>query len=253
MQTASEAAVELDGVSKHFRIKEGATLKEFFPAFLGRRAWSAPFAALSDVSFSVRQGEAVGIIGRNGNGKSTILKLIAGVTAPSQGEVRVRGRVCPLIELGTGFHPDLTGRENVFLNASILGMRGQEAHERFEEIVDFAELRAFLDTPVKHYSSGMYLRLAFAIAVNCDPQILLVDEALAVGDAAFQEKCFERMRSFRDRGVTVIFVSHALDLVESFCDRVLILDGGRLVADGNPAPTIARYREMVGHVHPPAH
>src|SRR5206468_1424596 len=163
-------------VSKRFQLQEGKTLREFVPALFRGQGWADPFYALRDLSFFLDRGETLGIIGRNGSGKSTILKLIAGVTAPTKGEVRVAGRVSPLIELGAGFHPDLTGRENVHLNASLLGMSGKEIKERYEDIVDYAELREFIDTPVKRYSSGMYMRLAFAVAVHSDPDVLLVDE-----------------------------------------------------------------------------
>ncbi|HJP41044.1 MAG TPA: ABC transporter ATP-binding protein [Dehalococcoidia bacterium] len=237
--------MELRDVTKRFQLRDGTTLKEFVPALIRGKGWSPSFVALDRVSLTVRSGEALGIIGRNGNGKSTLLKLIAGVTAPTEGEVLVRGRVCPLIQLGTGFHPDLTGRENVFLNACILGMSKEEIRERFDEIVEFAELRAFMDTPVKHYSSGMYLRLAFAVAAHSNPDILLIDEVLAVGDAAFQQKCFDRMQEFPARGATVVFVSHSLDLVKKFCHRAIILDAGRLTADGQPPDVTEHYRQML--------
>ena len=179
MQTeSSEREIEFWEVSKRFQLQEGNTLREFMPAFFRGKAWSEPFYALRDVTFTMDRGETVGIVGRNGSGKSTILKLIAGVTAPTKGEVRVAGRVSPLIELGAGFHPDLTGRENVHLNASLLGMSSKEINERFGDIVDYAEMREFIDTPVKRYSSGMYMRLAFAVAVHSDPDVLLVDEVL---------------------------------------------------------------------------
>ncbi|MFQ6019211.1 MAG: ABC transporter ATP-binding protein [Dehalococcoidia bacterium] len=209
------------------------------------RGWSPPFYALHDVSFSIVRGETVGIIGRNGSGKSTTLKLIAGVTAPSAGQVHVYGRVSPLIELGAGFHPDLTGRENVFLNACILGMAGKEVESRFDEIVSFAELWEFIDTPVKRYSSGMYMRLGFSVAVHSHPDILLVDEVLAVGDADFQEKCLAKMHEFQANGITIVVVGHALDTVQKFCQRVILLDGGRIVTDGDPDAVVACYKEML--------
>lgn len=246
MQTASEAReIEFWNVSKRFQLQEGQTLREFIPLLFRGRAFSEPFYALRDVSFTIDRGETVGIIGRNGSGKSTILKLIAGVMAPTQGEVRVRGRVSPLIELGAGFHPDLTGRENVHLNALILGMKSREIREQFDSIVDFAELREFIDTPVKRYSSGMYMRLGFAVAVHSKPEILLVDEVLSVGDAHFQEKCLEKMREFQRRNVSIVVVSHSMDLVRRFCSRVILIDHGRLVADGAPDEAIARYEELL--------
>ena len=247
MQTESEAnAIEFWRVGKRFQLHEGRTLREFVPAFLRGRGMSEPFYALRDVTFSIRRGETVGIVGHNGSGKSTILKLIAGVMAPSEGEVWVAGRVSPLIELGAGFHPDLTGEENVHLNASILGISMRQSRERFAEIVTFAELWDFIDTPVKRYSSGMYARLGFSVAVHSDPDILLVDEVLSVGDAAFQEKCFAKMRDFQDQGVTIVLVSHGLDLVRKFCQRALLLDRGHLVAEGPPDAVAHRYEEMVG-------
>jgi len=240
--------IEFHHVSKRFQLQEGRTLREFIPAFLQGRGFSAPFFALRDVSFSLARGETLGIIGRNGSGKSTALKLMAGVMVPSAGLVRVQGRVSPLIELGAGFHPDLTGRENVFLNASILGMSGKEIRARFDEIVTFAELWDFIDTPVKRYSSGMYMRLGFSVAAHSTPDILLVDEVLAVGDAAFQEKCLAKIREFQAQGVTIVLVTHALELVETFCQRALLLDGGRLVAEGTPQTVVQHYREMVTHM-----
>ena len=246
MRIGSEPlAIEFHRVSKHFQLREGNSLREFLPAALKGQGWSEPFYALRDITFSLDRGETVGIIGRNGSGKSTILKLIAGVMAPSAGEVRVSGRVSPLIELGAGFHADLTGRENIILNACILGMSGAEVRQRFGDIVSFAELWDFIDTPVKRYSSGMYMRLGFSVAVHSDPDILLVDEVLAVGDAQFQEKCLAKMRQFQADGATVVLISHALDTVEKFCDRVLILDGGHIVAEGRPDAMVQRYSELM--------
>ena len=238
-------AIEFDQVSKRFQLQEGRTLREFVPAFLRGQGFTPPFYALLDVSFSVDRGETLGIIGRNGSGKTSILKLIAGVTAPSQGQVLIRGRVSPLIELGAGFHPDLTGRENIYLNASILGLPNREIRARFSEIVAFAELGEFIDTPIKRYSSGMYMRLGFAVAVHTSPDILLVDEGLAVGDAAFQEKCLAKMREFQKQEVTIVFVSHGLALVQQFCHRALWLDSGRIVAEGAPEAVVQQYAETV--------
>ena len=247
MQTGFERnAIEFWQVGKRFQLQEGRTLREFLPALFQGKGWTEPFYALRDVTYTIARGETVGIIGRNGSGKSTILKLIAGVTAPSEGEVRVAGRVAPLIELGAGFHADLTGRENIDLNASILGMSGKEIRERFDEIVGFAELWDFIDTPVKRYSSGMYMRLGFSVAVHSDPGVLLVDEVLSVGDAAFQEKCMDRMHEFQQRGITIVLVSHSMDLVRKFCPRVLLLEGGHLVGDGSPEEMTERYLESAG-------
>ena len=244
---SDQPGIEFAGVSKRFQLQEGRTLREFVHALLRGRAWSPPFHALRDVSFRVARGETMGIIGRNGSGKSTVLKLIAGVTAPSEGEIFVYGRVSPLIELGAGFHPDLTGRENVFLNASILGMSRKEVLARFDEIISFAELWEFVDTPVKRYSSGMYIRLGFSVAVHSHPEILLVDEVLAVGDAAFQEKCLAKMQEFRSQGVTIVLVSHSMELVEEFCERALLLNGGGVLADGAPTEVVKRYTDLISH------
>lgn len=197
--------------------------------------------ALNDVSFAVKTGETVGIIGPNGSGKSSCLSLIAGTTSPTTGVVRTRGRISSLLELGAGFHSELTGRENIFLNGSILGISRRAIKERFDRIVDFAGVGEFLDMPVKFYSSGMYVRLGFAIAVETDPDILLVDEVLAVGDIAFQTKCFSRIREFQRMGKTILMVSHGLQTVEEFCDRVFLLHHGRLVAQGDPAEVIFAY------------
>ena len=199
------------------------------------------FWALRDVNFSIYAGEAVGIIGENGSGKSTSLKLISRILEPTSGSVSVRGKVSALLELGTGFHPDLTGRENIFLNGSLLGISRKEMSRRYEQIVEFAELKEFIDTPIKHYSSGMVMRLAFAVAINVDPDILLTDEVLAVGDEAFQRKCLEYIAGLRKSGVTIVFVSHALDAVRALCSRAIWLDHGRLIADGPSGQVIDRY------------
>ncbi len=252
MQTASDTEIEFWEVSKRFVLQEGRTLREFVPAFLRGRGFVEPFYALRDVTFSINRGETTGIIGRNGSGKSTILKLIAGVMAPTTGEVRVAGRVSPLIELGAGFHPDLTGRENVHLNGSILGMSSRDIREQFDAIVDFAELREFIDTPVKRYSSGMYVRLGFAVAVHSKPEILLVDEVLSVGDAYFQEKCLAKMHEFQAKGTTIVLVSHGAALIESFCERALWIDHGALVAEGPAAAVVKAYEASVPHAEPVA-
>jgi ABC-2 type transport system ATP-binding protein len=246
LQTGFEAKeIEFWRVGKRFQLQEGRTLREFLPALFRGQGWSEPFYALRDVTFSIARGETVGIIGRNGSGKSTILKLIAGVMTPSEGEVRAAGRISPLIELGAGFHPDLTGRENVYLNACILGMSGKETRERFDEIVGFAELWDFIDTPVKRYSSGMYVRLGFSVAIHSNPEILLVDEVLSVGDAAFQEKCVDKMHEFQAQGATIVVVSHSMALMQEFCQRVLFLEGGSLMGDGSPQEMTERYLQQV--------
>ena len=200
------------------------------------------FWALKDVNFEVREGEVFGIIGRNGAGKSTLLKVLSRITEPTKGEVRIKGRVASLLEVGTGFHPELTGRENIYLNGAILGMTNTEIRRKFDEIVAFAEVEQFLDTPVKRYSSGMYVRLAFAVAAHLEPEILLVDEVLAVGDAGFQRKCLGKMREVSNqKGRTVLFVSHNMGAVGSLCPRCILLAGGAIVIDGPAAQVIDRY------------
>lgn len=197
--------------------------------------------ALTDVNLEVRQGEPIGIIGHNGAGKSTLLKILSRITKPTRGQVEILGRIGSLLEVGTGFHPDLTGRENVYLNGAILGMRRAEIDRKFDEIVAFAELEKFIETPVKFYSSGMYVRLAFSVAAHLEPEILIMDEVLAVGDAAFQQKCLDKMHSIRQRGHTIFFVSHNMPAVTRLCKRVILLEGGRVRADGEPHSVVNEY------------
>jgi lipopolysaccharide transport system ATP-binding protein len=248
----SAAIIEATGLGKRYRIGTRApykTLREAIAGIVGaagRRRPEGPadegtLWALRDVSFRVAPGEALGIIGRNGAGKTTLLKILSRITEPSTGEVRLRGRVGSLLEVGTGFHPELTGRENIFLNGAILGMRTAEVKRKFDEIVAFAEVERFLDTPVKHYSSGMYVRLAFAVAAHLEPEILLVDEVLAVGDAAFQKKCLGKMEQVGREGRTVLFVSHQLPMIRSLCSRAILLDRGGVVRDGLPGEVIDAY------------
>lgn len=203
------------------------------------------FWALQDVTFSVGRGETLGIVGRNGAGKSTILKLLCGISKPTRGRVKTQGKVAALIEVGAGFHPDLTGRENVYLNGTILGLKRQQIRERFDQIVEFSEIGPFIDTPVKRYSSGMYVRLGFAIAVNVDPDVLLIDEVLSVGDLAFQQKCLQRIHEFKQMGKTMIFISHNLSAVQRICDRAILLEGGQVTAEGSVDTIIKRYRDQV--------
>ena len=197
--------------------------------------------ALRDVSFEVRPGETVGIIGRNGAGKSTLLKILSRIVRPTTGEVDIYGRLGSLLEIGTGFHPDLTGRENVYLNGAIIGMKRSEIRRKFDEIVAFAEVEQFLDTPIKHYSSGMHVRLAFAVAAHFEPEILILDEVLAVGDAAFQQKCFHKMQDVSREGRTIFFVSHDLASVRHLCGRVLLIESGRLQDEGPAEMVVRRY------------
>ncbi|MFQ3679215.1 MAG: polysaccharide ABC transporter ATP-binding protein [Pseudanabaenaceae cyanobacterium] len=217
-------------------------------------AYCEEFWALQDVNFEVKRGDRLGIIGRNGAGKSTLLKILSRITEPTTGRIAIRGRVASLLEVGTGFHPELTGRENIFLNGVILGMKRTEIQRKFEEIVAFAEVEKFLDTPVKHYSSGMYVRLAFAVAAHLDPEILVVDEVLAVGDAAFQKKCLGKMEDVAEKeGRTVLFVSHTMSAIANLCQRVIWLARGSLVQDGYPEEVISQYllsdTEKSGEIH----
>jgi lipopolysaccharide transport system ATP-binding protein len=209
------------------------------------KAGTSDFWALRDVSFDVKPGEVIGVIGRNGAGKSTLLKILSRITKPTNGRVALRGRVGSLLEVGTGFHPELTGRENVYLNGAVLGMRRHEIARKFDRIVEFAEIGPFLDTPIKRYSSGMYVRLAFAVAAHLEPEILIVDEVLAVGDMAFQRKCMGRMREVGKTGCTVLFVSHNMPAIESLCTRALLLDGGRLVCSGAVPDMVREYHRRV--------
>jgi len=200
---------------------------------------------LKDLSFEVFAGEVVGIIGRNGAGKSTLLKILSRIIKPTTGEADLYGRVGSLLEIGTGFHPDLTGRENIFLNGAIIGMKREEIKRKFDEIVAFAEVERFLETPIKFYSSGMYVRLAFAVAAHFVPEILILDEVLAVGDAAFREKCLKKMREVSQQGRTVFYVSHDLMSVQQLCGRILLLEAGRLIEDGEPVTVIQKYLDIV--------
>lgn len=206
------------------------------------------FWALNNLSFAIKSGECVGLVGPNGAGKSTLLKLLTGITLPDKGRLRIRGRIAALLELGVGFHPMLTGRENVYLSAVILGLGKTEIAKRFDAIVDFAGLDEFIDSPVKQYSSGMYMRLGFAIAAHVEPDIFLIDEALAVGDAAFQSKCYRKLRDFRANGTTIIFVSHSTEVVLAHCSRALLLDKGALVDDSMPKEVIDRYNRLIATV-----
>src|SRR5690349_7991004 len=241
--------LEFHSVSKKYRIYQESEAEASTNPLrsLGRRLWGNwnDFWALRDVSFQVNRGEALGIIGQNGAGKSTVLKLLYNITSPTKGRITINGRLAALIEVASGFHPDLTGRENVYLNGSLLGMKRSEITRKLNSIVDFAGVSGFIDTPVKRFSSGMYLRLGFAIAAHLDPDILLLDEVLAVGDAEFQSKCIERINQLRRAGTTIVFVSHNLGAVENLCDRVLLLRHGEISCSGPPRYVISEYEHML--------
>lgn len=244
------AVIEIANVWKQFHLQtqRSRTLKEFLVSSVrpGTAAVPVePFWALRDISFEIEQGETFGIIGDNGSGKSTLLKLITGISKPTKGHVGVRGNVSALLELGAGFHPDFTGRENIFLNGAILGLRRREIEQRFESIVSFAELERFIDNPVKTYSSGMYMRLAFAIAVHVDPDILVIDEVLAVGDVPFQQKCFDQIHRFKHSGKTIVFVSHALPTVQELCQRSAWIHKGDLKALGSTQTVLDFYSQQI--------
>jgi homopolymeric O-antigen transport system ATP-binding protein len=244
--------IKVENISKQYRL--GAS-RESFPTLRdalagafraplrrrGRRKTNETIWALKDVSFEIAPGEVVGIIGRNGAGKSTLLKILSRITEPTSGRAELHGRTASLLEVGTGFHPELTGRENMFLNAAILGMPRSEIERKFDEIVAFAEIEKFLDTPVKHYSSGMYVRLAFAVAAHLEPEILIIDEVLAVGDAAFQKKCLGKIQGVTQQGRTVLFVSHNMAAIKSLCGRALLLEEGRIAIEGNVDTLIDKY------------
>ncbi len=241
----SYTAIEVDHVTKSFKRQTGGTtsmLERFLSVGRGR---SESFDALHDVAFDVQAGETVGILGHNGSGKSTMLKCVSGTIRPTAGAVRVRGSMSALLELGAGFHPDLTGRENVYLNGSILGFSKAQIDEMIDDIIDFSEIPAFIDSQVKHYSSGMFARLGFAVAVNLKPDVLLIDEVLAVGDEAFQRKCLERVRGFQRDGRTIVLVTHSPDMVRLFCDRAVILDSGRMIYCGEPHDGVVAYRDSL--------
>lgn len=235
--------VRVEEVSKHFSIRKQKSLKESIVNAGRARRFREDFKALDDVSLSIAAGESVGLVGPNGSGKSTLLKVIGGILAPTTGSVHVRGRMAALLELGAGFHPDLSGRENVFLNASILGLTRAETERYFDGIVEFSGIEEFIDTQVKFYSSGMYVRLAFAVAVHVDPDVLLVDEVLAVGDEPFQRKCMDKIREFQADGRTIVLVSHSSGQVAEVCDRAVVLEHGRIIADASPRIALGRLRK----------
>lgn len=244
-------AIELTGVSKKYRRHADRPRATTFMSYVLHDLWKprrnekSPLWALKDVTLTIEQGMTVGVIGRNGSGKSTLLRLISRIHKPDFGSVAVHGTVAALIELGAGFHPDLTGRENIVINGIILGLTRDQITNKFDEIVDFAELRDCIDEPVRTYSSGMYMRLGFSVATHVDPDILLLDEVLAVGDTAFSIKCKERMNQFKTSGKTIVFVSHALDTVRSWCDHAIWLHEGVLKLEGNPNEVVDAYSRLI--------
>lgn len=242
----TEPVIQVEKAGKRYVKYEDTPMLVTRVARLHTRTTRAALWAIRDVNFDVHAGEVLGIIGRNGSGKSTLLRMLAGVTSPTEGRVRVRGRVAPLIAVGVGFHRELTGRENVYVNGTILGLSRQEIDRRFDEIVEFSELADFIDTPVKFYSSGMYVRLGFAVSVLSDPDVLLVDEVLAVGDIAFQLKCLDRMAELRDRGTTIVLVSHNLNAVRTLCPRTIVAHDGEVRYDGDTAEAMSVYHDLLG-------
>jgi len=246
---AGPSTISIDGISKRFNLyaEKASSLKERIVRL--RRSKAREFWALRDVSYEIPAGRTVGLVGANGSGKTTLLKVIGGIIRPTAGTVTTRGRIAALLELGAGFHPELTGRENVYLNASILGLTKKETDRHFDAIVAFAELESFIDQQVKYYSSGMFVRLGFAVAVHVDPQILLVDEVLAVGDEGFQRKCIERVKQFQAEGRTIVFVTHAVDLVRRICDEAVMLDHGKVAASGDVESVISELRTVLLQQH----
>lgn len=244
---SSDPIISITGISKSFPVydKPHHRLLQMLAPRSKKHLWHKEFTALRDIDLSIGQGETVGIVGRNGSGKSTLLQIICGTLMPTMGKISVRGRVAALLELGAGFNPDFTGRENVYLNGTLLGLSKAEVVERFDDIVAFADIGDFIDQPVKSYSSGMYVRLAFAVAINVMPDILIVDEALSVGDEAFQRKCFARINAIRENGATVLFVSHTASVVTELCNRAILLDRGELLGIGSPKFIISRYQKML--------
>lgn len=244
---SSEVSIYANSIGKVFPVydKPHHRLLQMMSSRSAKHRWYREFTALREVSFEVKKGETVGIVGRNGSGKSTLLQIICGTLTPTTGDLQVNGRIAALLELGAGFNPDFTGRENVFLNGTVLGLTRQQIEERFDDIAAFADIGEFIEQPVKSYSSGMYVRLAFSVAIHVTPDILVVDEALAVGDEAFQRKCFARIEKIRREGATVLFVSHSAGTVLELCNRAILLDRGEMLYSGSPKRTISHYQKML--------
>jgi lipopolysaccharide transport system ATP-binding protein len=243
----SEIAISVQNLSKKYTIgkeKDGSLRGSLASLFTSKKGKSEDFWALKDVSFDIQQGDVVGIIGKNGAGKSTLLKVLSQITKPTEGRIEINGRVASLLEVGTGFHPELTGRENIYLNGTILGMTRKEVKAKFEEIVEFSGIEKFIDTPVKHYSSGMYVRLAFAVAAHLEPEILIIDEVLAVGDAEFQKKCLGKMKDVAGQGRTVLFVSHNMAAIKTLCTKGIVLEQGQIAEIGDVNVCMERYYNL---------
>lgn len=242
-----ETVIKVENVTQRFRViqERPDSVREIFSKFFRPRVKYHDFEALSNVSLNVYKGETLGLVGHNGSGKSTLLKLIAGVYRASSGSVQVNGAIAPLIELGAGFHSELTGRENIMLNGLLMGYSKAEMRAREDKIIEFADIGDFIDAPVKQYSSGMYIRLAFSVATEVNPDILIMDEILAVGDIGFQQKCFDRLSRFHENGATIIMVTHSPDQVLDFCDRVAVLEGGQKIFDGLPDEGVELYKSRI--------
>lgn len=241
-----EVAISFKNVTKKFYLQEDKTFKEFIPNIIGGKGWAKKLTVLSNISFDIKKGETVGIVGKNGAGKSTILKLIAGVTYPTTGHIQVSGKVAPLIELGAGFHSELSGYENIFLNGAILGMHKKEILSQIDDIIAFSELGEFIHVPVKRYSSGMYMRLGFSVAIHTFASILLIDEVLSVGDMAFQKKCLDYLQKVKKtKDKTIVFVSHNEEAVEEFCDRAILISKGDILGDGKPQGIFQTYHKIL--------
>lgn len=245
LDARADLAIEVRGLGKCYHVYERPSHRLLQGLMRGRKRYFREFWALRGVDLEVRRGQTVGIVGRNGSGKSTLLQMLAGTLTPSEGSLRVDGRVAALLELGSGFNPDFTGRENVYLNASILGLGRSEVDARLDDILGFADIGEFIDQPIRNYSSGMAVRLAFAVQAQVQPQVLIVDEALAVGDARFQAKCFARLKQLKEEGVAILLVSHSTDQIVQHCDHALLLDGGRPVCSGRPREVVNRYLDLL--------
>lgn len=243
---ADSVAVSVENVSKEFRLPHemNNSLKSLIIHPFRKRSTVERRQTIKDISFNIKEGEFFGILGRNGSGKSTLLKMLAGIYQPTKGEVKLHGKLVPFIELGVGFNPELTGRENVYLNGALLGFSKREIDARYEDIVEFAELRDFMDQKLKNYSSGMQVRLAFSVATRAEADILLIDEVLAVGDAEFQRKCFDYFKSLKKRGITVVFVTHDMNAVKEYCDRAILVEGGVITHEGKAASVAKEYTKL---------